>query len=63
MSARCYWNITDSLNFTDAHRRCQADGWILAEIPDKDAQTAIEMSVKFRILAEISEQDSETKLE
>lgn len=41
---RCYWMIKEHLNFTDAHRRCQEKGWILAEIPDKEAQTAVERS-------------------
>lgn len=63
VSARCYWMIQKPLNFTDAQRRCQDEGGILAEIPDKDAQEAINESVKFRILAEIMDLDSLTKIE
>lgn len=55
--------IKKPLNFTDAQRRCQDEGGILAEIPDKDAQEAINESVKFRILAEIMDLDSLTKIE
>lgn len=55
--------ITEPMNFTDAHKRCQDEGGILAEIPDKDAQEAINEWVKFRILAKIPDQDSLTKIE
>lgn len=55
--------ITEPLNFTDAYKLCQDKGGILAEIPDNDAQRAINESVKFRILAEIPDQDSLTKIE
>lgn len=55
--------ITEPLNFTDAHKRCQDEGGILAEIPDMEAQRAINESVKFRILAKIPDQDSLTKIE
>lgn len=62
VSTRCYWKITESLSFTDAHKRCQAEDGILAEIPDQEAQTAIYQSVKFGILAGIPDQDSLTKI-
>lgn len=42
VSGRCYWTITEFLNFTHAHERCQADDGILAEIPNHEAQTKIE---------------------
>ncbi|XP_052678255.1 uncharacterized protein LOC128159228 [Crassostrea angulata] len=41
VSGRCYWKITEYLNFFNAHKRCQAEGGILAEIPDQEAQTEI----------------------
>uniref|UniRef100_A0A8W8M1W3 C-type lectin domain-containing protein n=1 Tax=Magallana gigas TaxID=29159 RepID=A0A8W8M1W3_MAGGI len=47
VSARCYWMIQKPLNFTDAQRRCQDEGGILAEIPDKDAQEAINEKFPF----------------
>lgn len=63
VSGRCYWKITEPLNFTDAHRRCQAEGGILAEIPDEEAQIAIYCSVKLTNRAEIPDQDSQPKIE
>lgn len=41
---RCYWMIREHLVFTDAHKRCQEDGGILAEIPDTETQNAVEGS-------------------
>nr|XP_034307850.1 collectin-11-like [Crassostrea gigas] len=39
---RCYWMIREHLIFNDAHKRCQEDGGILAEIPDTETQNAVE---------------------
>lgn len=41
---RCYWMIREHLVFIDAHKRCQEDGGILAEIPDTETQNAVEGS-------------------
>ncbi|XP_052676474.1 uncharacterized protein LOC128157856 [Crassostrea angulata] len=42
VNGRCYWMIREHLIFTDAPKRCQEDGGILAEIPDTETQNAVE---------------------
>lgn len=42
VSGRSYWKITERMNFTHAHERCQGEGGILAEIPNHEAQIEIE---------------------
>lgn len=49
VSGQSYWTITNSLNFTEAHKRCQEEGGMLAEIPDQEAQTKIKWIKVLRI--------------
>ncbi|XP_052676660.1 uncharacterized protein LOC128158029 isoform X2 [Crassostrea angulata] len=41
VSGRCYWTVSGFTSFADAHKHCQNDGGMLAEIPDQSAQTEI----------------------